>query len=91
MLRAVLATGLLLSVTPAMAQTQAVRDNTQQASKSSKDGPDRVICQTQQEIGSRIATKKICMTSQQWKDHEAQVRQQLDQQHTTTQSSGGPG
>jgi hypothetical protein len=90
MLKSVLAIGLLVSVTPALAQTQAAPANNQQASKTAAN-PDRVICETQQQIGSRIASKKICMTAQQWKEHEAQVRQQLDSEHVGTQNAGSPG
>jgi hypothetical protein len=89
MLKAVLATGLLLSVTPALAQTQAA-DNSQQTSKPATN-PDKVICESQQQIGSRIATKKVCMTAQQWKEHAAQIRQQLDSEHVGTQNAGSPG
>lgn len=88
MLKAVLAAGLLLTVAPAVAEPQAPPASGQQPAKSDSD---RVICQTQEQIGSRLASKRICMTASQWKEHEQQTHQQLDQMHTTVQPSGGPG
>ncbi|HVU31565.1 MAG TPA: hypothetical protein VHE36_14305 [Sphingomicrobium sp.] len=90
MLKVLLVSGLLLTAAPAVAQTQATPASTAPQAKS-KDDPDRVICQNQEQIGSRIATKRVCMTAAQWKEHDAALRQQLDQQHTTTQNAGGPG
>ena len=91
MLRMLFFSGLLLSVTPALAQTPPANNNAQQASNGAKDNPDRIICETQEQIGSRIASKKICMTASQWKEHEAAVHSQLDQQKSTVQGAGGPG
>lgn len=82
--------GLLLVVSPALAQTGrpgATPPGAAQADPNTK----RVICETEQEIGSRLASKRVCMTADQWKEHEQQVRGQLDQLHMQTQPRGGPG
>lgn len=44
----------------------------QSAAQSSKD-PNRIICRTDDVIGSRIHKRKICMTAAQWRDvsHES--------------------
>jgi hypothetical protein len=90
MLKAALFTGLLLSVTAALGQTQPSATNTSKAAQASDDS-NRVICETQEQIGSRLASKRICMTASQWKEHEQQVHGQLDQLHQQVQSTGGPG
>jgi hypothetical protein len=90
MLKAVLAAGLFLSAAQAVAEPQAPPPNSQQT-QAAKSDHDRVICQTQEQIGSRLAAKKICMTASQWKEHELQIHQQLDQLHTQVQPTGGPG
>lgn len=40
--------------------------------------PNEVICERQEEIGSRLASKRICMTRSQWADQKNQDRQQLE-------------
>jgi hypothetical protein len=90
MLKSLLFTGLLLTVTPVLAQTQP-QSAAPQVPQQSKDDPNKVICQTQKEIGSRLASKRICMTAAQWKEHQQQVHDQLDQLHMSVQPTGGPG
>lgn len=91
MLKFVFFTGLLLSVAPAAAQTQSTTANNAAKPAQAQGDPNRLICETEQEIGSRLAAKRVCMTAAQWKEHQQQVRGQLDQWHTQNQSAGGPG
>lgn len=37
--------------------------------------PNRMICRTEEEIGSRVKKKRICMTAAQWRDasHESSL------------------
>jgi len=73
---------LVLSAAPASSQSQATGQQAPQ-----KD-PNRVICQRIEEIGSRLASKRICMTAQQWDERRRQDRQALQdlQQHQTEPS-----
>jgi len=89
MLRVLLFTSLFVIVTPAVAQNQSP-SLAQQAPKAPKDSDNRMICQTQEQTGSRIATKKVCMTAAEWKEHELQVHDQLDQRHMGTNAAAGP-
>lgn len=89
MLKFAFLAGSLLSLSPAVAQTQAPA--TQKAAPAAKDESNRMICETEEQIGSRLAARRVCMTATQWKEHEQSVHQQLDQQHSTVQPTGGPG
>ena len=40
--------------------------------------PNEVICERQEEPGSRLSSKRICMTRSQWADQKSQDRQQLE-------------
>ena len=40
--------------------------------------PTEVICERQEEAGSRLSSKRICMTRSQWADQKTQDRQQLE-------------
>jgi invasion protein IalB len=64
------AAGLMLALgaAPALSQSQPTGQQTAQ-----KD-PNRVICQRVEEIGSRLASKRICMTAQQWDEQRRQDR-----------------
>lgn len=44
--------------------------------------PDKVICETQEVVGSRLATKRICMTRSQWADLRLQDRQEIEKVQT---------
>lgn len=96
MLKLLAITGLLLGAAPAAAQAQqqppapAISFDDQPAPKA-KDDSKRVICHGEEQIGSRLASKRVCMTAAQWKEREQQTRRDLDQLHTNTQPVGGPG
>ena len=90
MLKVIFFATLLANVAPAIGQTPPGSPNSATASRA-KPPSERIICETQQEIGSRLASKRVCMTASQWKDHEQQVHSQLNELHTNSQSSGGPG
>ena len=61
---------LLASVfaTPALAQS---------APKKASD-PNRVICRTEEVIGSRLETKRHCMTAQQWIQYRREAREAIE-------------
>jgi hypothetical protein len=43
-----------------------------------KDAGDKVICRTMEEIGSRLSSKRVCLTRSQWRDQQATQRQNLE-------------
>jgi hypothetical protein len=46
-------------------------------SKDAKD-PDRMICKSEEQTGSRLARKKVCMTAAEWKESRRQQRMEVD-------------
>lgn len=42
-----------------------------------KSGVDKVICRSQDEIGSRLKTHQVCLTAEQWRTYELDVQHQL--------------
>jgi len=72
---------LVLAASPAVAQ------------KSDKDttrNPDeRVICQKEENIHSRLAAKKICLTAKEWKERAALNREETErvQQQTAVRAA----
>lgn len=73
---------LSATAAPAIAQTQpAAPAQQQQAAKSAY--ADQMVCETEEEIGSRLASHKICHTRSQW----AQIHQdeRSNTEHTQMQ------
>jgi len=60
---------LTLGVTlPVMAQQDPA------PAKPKKGDPDEVVCERQEILGSRLGSKKICMTRAQWEDQKRSDR-----------------
>jgi hypothetical protein len=67
---------LALSPTPVLAQAQpspAAPSNQTAAAKVNPD--DRVICEREEETGSRLASKRVCMTARQWAEQRRSDRE----------------
>jgi len=43
-----------------------------------KKDPNRVICEKQPVVGSRLATKKVCMTAAEWQAKRLEDRQAIE-------------
>ncbi len=48
------------------------------ADKRKPADPNEVVCEKQTVVGSRLATKRICMTRAQWAEQRRLDRQDLD-------------
>ncbi len=55
------------SAVPVAAQSQQAAQPASQKAKA-KDPLDKMICQREEEIGSRLGGRKVCMTARQWKE-----------------------
>ncbi|QNM82374.1 hypothetical protein H8M03_10180 [Sphingomonas sabuli] len=60
----------------AFAQTTAAQP------QAARDPGDQVICEKQEVIGSRLATKKVCMTRKQWAERQLADRQAVEKNQT---------
>jgi predicted secreted protein len=61
------------------------------AQQKSKD-PNRMICEKQEELGSRLGGKKVCKTAAEWQEWRQQNRDQLEEwqrQHTNPGTPAG--
>lgn len=71
-----------LSSVPAIAAAETKKTDT-------KD-PNRIICEKQEVLGSRVATKKVCMTAAQWEERRREDRDAIDKgQRQVAVPSGG--
>ena len=79
---------VLIATSTAIAQTNppASSASANQA-KPTKD-PNEVICEKQQEPGSRLASAKVCHTRAEWADLRHQDRQMIDRAQTQIGAMG---
>ena len=73
--------GKYLSVAAAAAMLSAMPawagENGSTTKKVAKD-PNEMVCEKQEVLGSRVATKKVCMTRAQWAEQRRLERQEID-------------
>ena len=67
----------LAASSSAFAQQTEPMQNSAAATAKPAD-PNEVICEKQGETGSRLATKRVCMTRAQWADIKSQDRQETE-------------
>jgi hypothetical protein len=80
-MRLTIALSLLLSAAPALAQSQLADQSTAMKEKAA----NRVVCKDVGEIGSRLASKRVCLTAQQWEEQQRRDREDAaDQQRRST-------
>lgn len=73
---------LFLAATPgAVAAQQPAQPPGQFAVKAAPD-PNEVICEKEQDSGSRISTKRVCMTRSQWAEQRRLNRQDIEKIQT---------
>ena len=46
--------------------------------KADAKDPNRIICEKQEVLGSRLATKRVCMTAAEWAIRRQEERQSID-------------
>lgn len=52
------------------------------AEPKKKDDPSRMICEKQEVLGSRLASKRVCKTAGEWEAERRQDRQAIDKTQT---------
>lgn len=61
----------------ATAQSVQAPASQQQAAKPARD-PNEIVCERQQELGSRIASQRVCKTRAEWAEDRRAQRQDVD-------------
>jgi invasion protein IalB len=63
---------------PAAAQTGPADPAAPPAATQKMKDPNRIVCEREEEIGSRLGGKKICKTAQEWEQSRQQSRNDVD-------------
>ena len=67
---------LLAVPTPLLAQAQQAAPAPAKPPSALTDA-NKVVCRTQEEIGSRLQQHKVCMTNEQWKAYAQEYKDQV--------------
>ena len=73
-MRVSLSRSLLLVAAAGMFPAMAAADQTKANSKD----PNRIICEKQPVVGSRLASKRVCMTAAEWEVRKLEDRQAIE-------------
>lgn len=64
---------------PLAAQTPADSSGGQVASKAKVDPLDKIICKTEESLGSRLGKRKVCAPLRDWKEMQEQNRNAVEE------------
>ena len=83
MLRLLLVVPALLAA-PALAQTSAAQSIDVSAKKAELD---RIVCERQEQLGSRLGGRKVCKTIREWQEERRVQREETERvQHGVNQT-----
>lgn len=57
--------------------------------KADAKDPSRIICEKQEVLGSRLATKRVCMTAAEWEIRRREDRETIDKAQVNRQGPNG--
>lgn len=80
--------GLLFAAAPTMAKTAPVSPSSPPGAAGQVANPNQIICERQKVLGSRLASRRVCMTRAQWADLQLQDRQEIERVQTRRGMSG---
>jgi hypothetical protein len=84
-MRVSLSRSLLFVAGIALISTVAAADE----KKSDAKDPNRMVCEKQQVLGSRLQSKRVCMTAAEWDVRKREERMAIDK--SQTMKTGAPG
>lgn len=57
--------------------------------KAEAKDPNRIICEKQEVLGSRVATKRVCMTAAEWEIRRREDREAVDKAQVNRRGPDG--
>ena len=76
---------MLSALTFAVASTAAVAGET----TADKKDPNRMICEKQEVLGSRLQSRRVCMTAAEWDLKRREERQSIDRNQISKNGKNG--
>jgi hypothetical protein len=83
MRKIVITTAAALLFSPVALVAQGAQQGQQQQQPAAKaENPNEIVCEKQEVTGSRIATKRVCMTRGQWAEQQRTDRMEIEKVQT---------
>lgn len=60
-----------------------------ETTKPGAKDPNRIICEKQEVVGSRLATKKVCMTAAEWEIRKREDREAVEKAQANRRGPDG--
>jgi hypothetical protein len=82
-------TKVLFAISMLSLASSAVAQATQDTPKKPKGDPNRIICRTEDEIGSRIKKVRICLTAAEWRARAQNIGTDIEKREAAIAKTGG--
>jgi hypothetical protein len=80
---------LTLSATSAVLVATAALAQPADEARGPENDPNQIVCIKEKQIGSRLATQKVCRTRAQWEQYRSQTRQVIERVQNNKATTGG--
>ena len=82
-MKRIVAVASSLSIPVLLCAASAAAETSSEATKKARNSdPNKLICETSIETGSRLARKRTCLTAAQWEEQRRQNRMDIERQQT---------
>ncbi len=68
---------------PVLAQSADPQPETAPSPTPTSGGAEKIICKQEKVLGSRVASRKTCLTQRQWRERAAQAQEELGRRTRT--------
>lgn len=68
---------------PLLAQTADPQPETAPSPATASGSAEKIICKQEKVLGSRVASRKTCLTQRQWRERAAQAQEELGRRTRT--------
>jgi invasion protein IalB len=75
-------TAAALLISPVASAPAFSQSTTPSAPQAKASDPNEVVCEKQEETGSRLVSKRVCMTRAQWAEQRRLNRQDIEKMQT---------
>jgi hypothetical protein len=81
---------MVIMAAPAAAQTAPPGRSSPTASSSKARDPNRIVCEREEQLGSRLGGAKVCKTAAEWDEERRANREAVDNWQRQATSPGAP-
>lgn len=69
---------MALTATAALGQLPSGSSDAPRARQGGAGDPNQIVCVRQNEVGSRLARRRVCRTRSEWQQHQAEFKREVE-------------